>query len=303
MQDKSIVAPREYVIGPYAVVPSFFRFVHYAYVALSVPISVFFLFYSSRIHTAYKMNWLKRIRLGLRMFWNSVRLPTGTSYKLHMAMAVKILETAPAVEGVVVECGCWKGGSTANLSLACKIAGRQLHVFDSFEGLPPADPNDREAKNYLAGDFRGRLEEVKGNISKYGALDVCVFHKGWVQDTLPQFSERIVLAFIDVDLEASLDACVRYIWPRLTDGGHLFSDEALETNYVALFYSERWWQENFGRTPPGCIGAGSGLPLGTYYIGPASELPTHPLQHGGTAIYTNKAMSGYWAFYPEKRKN
>lgn len=57
------------------------------------------------------------------MFLNKFRIPTGTSYKGHLAMALKILETPPDVEGVIVECGSWQGGSSANLSLICKQPG------------------------------------------------------------------------------------------------------------------------------------------------------------------------------------
>jgi hypothetical protein len=38
--------------------------------------------------------------------------------------------------GHVVELGAYKGSSTAKLSLACRLAGKRLWVFDSFEGLP-----------------------------------------------------------------------------------------------------------------------------------------------------------------------
>ena len=56
--------------------------------------------------------------------WKTTRgVWTGTSYKAHLAMAVKLLEIPPEVEGVVVECGCYVGGSSANLSLACEPPG------------------------------------------------------------------------------------------------------------------------------------------------------------------------------------
>ena len=35
-----------------------------------------------------------------------------------------------------MEAGCFKGGSTAKFSIAAKIAGRRLYVFDSFQGIP-----------------------------------------------------------------------------------------------------------------------------------------------------------------------
>lgn len=232
------------------------------------------------------------------MFINTRRIPTATTYKAHLVMALKLLELAPDVPGCVVECGAWKGGSTANLSLICRIVGRKLYVFDSFEGLPPGEWGDREAAGYQAGDYAGSLAEVQQNISRYGAVEVCQFVPGWFKDTLPKFDQPIALAFLDVDLEASLHTCVKELWPQLIDGGYIFTDECTGTDYVALFYSEKWWDRYFNTTPPGLIGAGTGLPLGGYYIGPLQESADHPLCHASTGGYTWKGMSGVWAYYP-----
>jgi O-methyltransferase len=107
-----------------------------SYHAASLPIAVLFLFHNRRIHPRYGMTWARKLQLAWRMYRNTRRIATGTSYKAHLAMATKLLELPPATEGVVVECGCWKGGSTTNLSLVCDIVGRELIVYDSFEGLP-----------------------------------------------------------------------------------------------------------------------------------------------------------------------
>ena len=42
-------------------------------------------------------------------------------------------------EGVIVECGCYRGGSSAKLSIISKLLGRKLIIFDSFEGLPAVE--------------------------------------------------------------------------------------------------------------------------------------------------------------------
>lgn len=268
------------------------------YYVLTMPFSIMAILKSSRIHPAYRIGAWNKLILGLRFFLNGIRIQTGTNYKTHLAMALKLFETAPEIKGDVVECGTWKGGSAANLSLACRIVGRKLRIYDSFAGLPEGDSLDREAKLYERGDYAGTLVEVRANIQKYGAPECCEYVSGWFKDTLPRLQSPVVLAFLDVDLEASLDTCVRHIFPNLTPQGHLFIDEVTGTDYCALFYSERWWRENFNQNPPGLIGAGVGLALGEFYIGPWSERDSHPMQHSNAGAYMRKDMSGYWSYYP-----
>ena len=267
---------------------------------ISVPIGILTILDSRLIHESYKMSTLKKLQLGYTMLQNTRRIPCGTPYKAHLAMAMKILETPPEVPGDIVECGTWKGASAANLSLVCRIVGRKLKIFDSFEGLPEGRPEDRQAPYYRKGDYAGTLEEVKSNITRYGAVECCEFVKGWFEDTLPKLNSPVLLAFLDVDLESSLDTCVRHIWRNLVEDGYIFTNECVGTDYVALFYSEKWWQKNFHRTPPGLIGAGTGLPLGDYYIGPYSERDDHPSQRASSGGYTKKNMSGCWTYYHDE---
>jgi O-methyltransferase len=279
-----------------------FRLLMRLYYVFSVPVAIFFILQSSKIHQSYGLNIYRKYKLGLKMFLNTLRIQTGTSYKSHLAIALKILETPPEVSGDVIECGTWKGGSAANLSLVCDIVGRKLRIYDSFEGLPEGKPGDREAAAYDKGDYCGPLEEVKANIGKYGKIDCCEFIQGWFDDTLPDLNSPVLLAFLDVDLEASLDICVRSIWPNLTEQGYIFIDECVGVDYCALFYSEKWWDRFLDQTPPGLIGAGTGLPLGEYYIGPWSEREAHPMQHPNAGAYTRKDLSGHWTYYSEEKK-
>ena len=257
---------------------------------LTVPVAVWFLLNSRSIHPAYGMNWLKKMKLGLRLFVNTILIQSGSSFRGHLAIALKLLETPPDVKGVAVECGTWKGASAANLSVICKLVGRRLKVFDSFQGLPPP----------LQGLFSGSLEEVKENVRRYGAIECCEFIPGWFDDTLPELNEPVLLAWLDVDLQSSLDTCVKYIWPHLVDEGYMFTDECWKMDYVSLFWSEKWWKQHFDRTPPGLIGAGTGVALGNFYIGPKTEIDGHPLQHAGTCGYTRKSFNGTWSYYPEE---
>lgn len=147
-----------------------------------------------------------------------------------LEVAKFILEDASTLHGVVVEAGCFKGGSAAKLSHVCAARGRRLVLFDSFEGIPPNDEPLQEkmlggSVTFPEGDYAGSLEEVKRNLSQYGRIETCEFQKGWFDETMPSFDRLIVAAFVDVDLAKSTRICMKYLYPRLVNGGAIFSHD------------------------------------------------------------------------------
>jgi O-methyltransferase len=269
----------------------------YVHELFNLPWLVVALLYNPRIDAAYRLTWSKKFSLGWRMYRNTKRMKAATSYKAHLAMAVKLLEMSPSVEGVVVECGCFQGASAANLSLVCDIVGRDLVLYDSFEGLPPPAHGEKYGNPFAEGLYKGELDVVQGNIRKGGVIDRCVFRKGWFKDTVPHHEEPIALMFLDVDYQDSLHDCVVNLWPHLVPGGYVFIDEYVFTDYCALFYSEKWWWRYLQTIPPGLYGAGSGLPLGQFSLDPWP--PISPLQSSSSIAYTKKGNTGFWDFYPE----
>jgi hypothetical protein len=67
------------------------------------------------------------------------------------------------VSGCFVECGVWKGGSAVIMGLALKHANqkRDLHLFDSFEGLPEPSEAGRPISGCL--QFRPVLWEASAH--------------------------------------------------------------------------------------------------------------------------------------------
>ena len=154
-----------------------------------------------------------------------------------------LLELPGAVQGCIVEAGCFKGGSTVKLSIAAKLVGRKLVVFDLFEGLP--DSAERHGKTifgertgFVAGLYAGALEEVRANVEHFGELEVCEFRKGWFDDTMPHFAEPVVAAFIDVDLASSTRTCIQYLYPLLVPGGVIFSHDGHLPLCIEVFCDE-----------------------------------------------------------------
>lgn len=267
------------------------------YEVLSLPLLTVFLFHNRRFDKAYKLTWRRKFRLARQMYRNTKRVETGTSNRAHMAMAAKIFEIPAKTKGVIVEAGCWKGGTTANLSLVADIVGRDLIVYDSFEGLPAPSEGDRWANPLGEGAFRGDLEEVQANVARCGVIDRCAFRKGWFEDTVGGHTEPIVAAFIDVDHQASMHQCLLGLWPHLIDTGYLFVDEYVRLDYCALFFSERFWRTYFDRPPPGLMGAGSGIAIGQYFLGPYRSIP--PMEEPRSIGWTRKDFYGEWDYFPD----
>lgn len=127
---------------------------------------------------------------------------------------------ASGVAGDFAEFGCFKGYSTAMLSQACALLGLQMHVFDSFEGLPSSPES-----GYGAGQYAGSLNDVRDHVTRFGAIAAVTFHKGFFADSLRAFTPPPLLClWMDVDLESSardLAPAVDQLDPR----GTLFSHE------------------------------------------------------------------------------
>jgi len=235
---------------------------------VAMPVFVGF-FLRHKFATDHKLGLGGKLELIRRFRSNHRRIRSASHWLQHLHMAAEILNLPADLPGVVVECGCFKGGSTANLSLACKLAGRDLVVCDSFEGLPEPVEHDRfhempfvdRVKRYEKGQYQGQLEEVKENIRRYGCLEVCQFVEGYFKDTLPRQHQPVAFAFVDVDLHDSLIDCLQSIWPRLQPGCRLYSHEAQDLGYIARFFDDGWWRQHLGTGAPGFIGAGTGLPV------------------------------------------
>ena len=222
-----------------------------------------------RIGAEYGVSALAKVRLLVRLAMNSRRVETLSTIREHVELAGAILSVPAATPGAVVECGCYLGGSSANLSLACALVGRRLVICDSFEGLPRPKLLDQAHYNpfagntdeYYEGRFAASMEAVRANIDAHGELGVCEFHEGFFDESLADLDIDITVAFLDVDLIDSLKPCLRELWPRMRPGCRMYIHEARSLSLVSIFFDGPWWREHVGVEAPGLIGAGSGLPL------------------------------------------
>lgn len=195
-------------------------------------------------------------------------VPSATRMLYHVVLARELLGLPAGMEGDVVECGAYKGASSASLSLACALVKRKLWVCDSFSGLPSGETRIRRDYAHLKiqgvyaeGMYAGSLGEVRENVAKYGNADRCEFLPGLFAETLPRLPAKLAFAFIDVDLTSSMKDCIRHIWPRLADEGLVYTDDSCDLEVVRVWFDDSWWRQELGERAPGYVGTGCGLPM------------------------------------------
>jgi O-methyltransferase len=165
------------------------------------------------------------------------------------------------VPGVIVEAGSFHGGSTTKLSLAAALCGRQLHVFDSFEGMP--ENSEAHGKSiygrehhFPKGSHAVPFEEVKNNVARYGDTSRVHYHKGFFSDTMPSFHEPVAAACVNVDLVQSTRDCFHYLYPLLPPGGIIISQDAHFPWIIELFSDNAFWEKELGIKKPAMPGLG-----------------------------------------------
>ena len=215
----------------------------------------------------YGITKLAKLKAIHRIKTAKKKKPCFTLLDQHMVMVNEILNLPSSIEGDVVECGCFNGGSTIPLSIACALTGRKLYVCDSFDGLPEfTDCDDQTIYNgeglpfdWGAGEYSSSLEATKKNVKTFGEIDVCHFVKGYFSETLESLpTDKIAMIFEDADMPSSVLDCITHLWPKLQNGCKFFSHEPGVVGVAGLFYDRIWWEETFGSRPPGMYGSGFG---------------------------------------------
>jgi O-methyltransferase len=147
------------------------------------------------------------------------------------------------VVGSFVECGVWRGGSAGLMGkvIQNRAAGRDLHLFDSFQGLPEPTPIDGSDASVYSGDrASGQLAPIGQCVADYQSVrnylteelglpaTMIHFHVGWFQDTVPKDSTTlgpIAVLRLDGDWYESTRICLEHLYPLISPGGIVILDD------------------------------------------------------------------------------
>lgn len=211
--------------------------------ALGLPSYIRFL-----LNPAGRLTLAERVSMARRIHRISRSVTCAHDEHEAMAMIQSILDVPPSVDGVIVEAGCFKGGSSAKLSLAAKACGRKLVVFDSFAGMPANEESHGPSGHvgpiaFEQGTYAGAFDEVRANVARWGDIDSCEFIPGWFDDTMPHFTRPVVMVFLDVDLATSTRTCLTHLYPLLRSGCALYSHDAEIARVREVFADDRFWQD------------------------------------------------------------
>jgi hypothetical protein len=161
------------------------------------------------------------------------------------------------IEGSIVECGVWRGGSAGMMAIAHQVSPaqrRNFELFDSFCDMPQPDEavdgrraiDESRQWGGLSGALTGELTPMHGLYERAGlggagrketvrelledtiglAPEQLHIHAGWVQDTLPMVDTgSIALLRLDVDFHAATLVCLERLYDRVVPGGFVVIDD------------------------------------------------------------------------------
>ncbi len=150
------------------------------------------------------------------------------------------LQRALGAAGDVCEFGVAQGATSRLLASELlgdpRGRGRQLWLFDSFEGLPKPSPKDRliddifqlGSMDAYAGTMRCPRELVEAKLRDVGfPAERTRIVPGWIDRTLAQepLPERVAFAYVDFDFYDPIRIALEWLEQRLPSGGVVVVDD------------------------------------------------------------------------------
>lgn len=158
-----------------------------------------------------------------------------------------------SIQGDIVECGCFLGGSSLFLLMMCDYFGlenRNIFIYDTFYGFPSEEKDKFYDKEFLSSDFSdGSInfrQAFERNISRHADLKRIAVIEGKVEETLsvPPSCELSLLR-LDTDFYNSTKVELEVLYPLLRSGGVLIVDD-----FGSFEGSRRATEEYFAANPP-----------------------------------------------------
>ena len=145
------------------------------------------------------------------------------------------------VSGAAAELGVYRGGFARCINAL--LPGRTLYLFDTFSGFDAAEAS-REGRGFTAAHENTSAARVRSLLPH---PDKAVFRPGLFPATAEELEdEHFCLVSLDVDLEESTLAGLRFFVPRISPGGYLMLHDCLSPALPGVRKALRRYEDETG---------------------------------------------------------
>lgn len=134
----------------------------------------------------------------------------------HEVLDAMLDAAVSAALGPIVEVGVYQGGSAYELEHVAYMKSVDLHLFDTFTGMPFA----RDEDTHKVGDFSDTSVEAVQRLVPRAKI-----YPGVFPATLPETLNRIGFVHVDVDQYQSTYDAIKHLWWRVRSGGVMWFDD------------------------------------------------------------------------------
>ena len=147
------------------------------------------------------------------------------------------------IEGAAAELGVYRGGFARCLNAL--LPERRLYLFDSVEGFDPGE-SAGEKVGFLQAHRNTAEERV---LSAMPRPERVILRRGFFPATAAGLEgERFALVSLDVDLEESTLAGLRFFLPRMSRGGYLLLHDYCSPKLPGVGAALRRYEQEAGQT-------------------------------------------------------
>jgi O-methyltransferase len=148
------------------------------------------------------------------------------------------------IEGSIVECGVWRGGSAMIMAMKLmqmKSTHRNFYLYDTYQGMTEPSKADIDYRGKHSSEslkkqnkYKGRniwcyatIDEVKQNMNSTGyPAEKFKYIQGKVEDTIPaNMPNKIAVLRLDTDWYESTKHELIHLFPLLSKDGILIIDD------------------------------------------------------------------------------
>jgi O-methyltransferase len=127
------------------------------------------------------------------------------------------------LQGDIVECGVYKGGSAAVMAFQMmrSAVNRHIWLYDAFEGMPTASDKDDQYSHNIQQKFVGSEMLVHRGMARLNIpASRYTVVRGWFNETFPKITPLpVALLHVDCDFYEPVKLSLETFYPQVQPGG------------------------------------------------------------------------------------